>query len=338
MKFASWHDKNYRKLLIIPAILLVLSLAYLAYFYLETGDIINKDITLTGGSSFSIDTKTSIAEMTTYLSSENFNDFNVNSISDLSGNQIQLIITIGEGKENEMKSALENFLGYELTEENSSIESTSASLSQDFYKQLVVAVILAFFWMAAVVFVIFAKGIKIKIFAVIANLLFGIFMGNFFLSLRPIISLIIFLIFSTILIRTYIKYSVPAFAVMLSAFADIVMTLAVVNFLGFRLSTAGIVAFLMLIGYSVDTDILLTTRLLKKKEGINSAMYGALKTGMTMTITSIIAIVTALIIIYRFETVLNQIFTILLIGLGFDIFNTWVTNAGIIKWYMEKKE
>ena len=137
--------------------------------------------------------------------------------------------------------------------------------------------------------------------------------------------------------RIYIKKSVPAFAVILSAFADIIMTLAVINLVGIELSTAGIVAFLMLIGYSVDTDILLTTRLLRRREGVNASLFKAFKTGMTMTITSIVAVMTALIAIYSFESVLNQIFTILLIGLGFDMFNTWVTNASIIKWYVGKQ-
>ena len=124
---------------------------------------------------------------------------------------------------------------------------------------------------------------------------------------------------------------------MLSAFADIVMTLAIVNLLGIKLSVAGIVAFLMLIGYSVDTDILLTTRLLKKHQSTNAALFRAFKTGTTMTITSIIAITAALIVVFPFASVLNQIFTILLIGLGFDLSNTWITNASIIKWYVETK-
>jgi preprotein translocase subunit SecF len=93
----------------------------------------------------------------------------------------------------------------------------------------------------------------------------------------------------------------------------------------------------MIIGYSVDTDILLTTRLLKRKEGINESLFGAFKTGTTMTLTSIIAVASALIAVYSFDSVLNQIFTILLIGLGFDLFNTWITNASIIKWYTEEK-
>jgi len=33
----------------------------------------------------------------------------------------------------------------------------------------------------------------------------------------------------------------------------------------------------------------------------------------------------------------RQIFLILALGLSADIINTWLTNAGIIKWYCDKK-
>jgi preprotein translocase subunit SecF len=336
VRFESWYDKNYKKLLIAPAALLALSLIFLLVFYVQTGDIIYKDVSLKGGSTITILTDTPLQELNDHLS-ENFDDFSINTVSDNAGNQIQLVITASEENSETIETAIEEYLGYELTTENSSKETTSSSLSTDFYKQLIVAVLLAFFWMAAVVFLIFAKGKGIKFWVVVLNVLLGFFMGNFFLTLPSIFSAVIFLAFAGALVYIYVKNSVPAFAVMLSAFADIVMTLAIVNILGIKLSTAGIVAFLMLIGYSVDTDILLTTRLLKKKEGINSAILRAFKTGTTMTITSIIAIATAFIAIYSFSSVLNQIFMILLIGLGLDLFNTWITNASILKWYAEEK-
>ncbi len=336
MKFESWYDKNYKKLLIIPAAILALSLIYLTIFSIQTGDIIHKDVSLTGGTTITLITEISQQELENVIS-QDITDFEIKTISDNAGNQLQLIITVTEENTEALEISLENFLGYELNSENSSKQSTSASLSEDFYKQLIVAVLLAFFWMAAVVFLIFGKGKKVKFWVIVLNVLLGFFMGKFFLSLPSVISAIIFLAFAGILIRTYIKNSVPAFAVMLSAFADIVMTLAIVNLFGIKLSTAGIVAFLMLIGYSVDTDILLTTRLLRKKEGVNKALWGAFKTGTTMTLTSIIAITTALIVVYSFSSVLNQIFTILLIGLGLDLFNTWITNASIIKWHVESK-
>jgi len=104
-------------------------------------------------------------------------------------------------------------------------------------------------------------------------------------------------------------------------------------------TSAGLVAFLMLIGYSVDTDILLTTRILKRHEGsLNERIFGAFKTGITMTLTSLFAVIFALIVASSFSVVLTQIFTVLAIGLGFDILNTWITNASILKWYVENKE
>jgi preprotein translocase subunit SecF len=36
--------------------------------------------------------------------------------------------------------------------------------------------------------------------------------------------------------------------------------------------------------------------------------------------------------------VLRQIFLILLIGLSFDLINTWITNASLLKWYQEGQE
>lgn len=57
-----------------------------------------------------------------------------------------------------------------------------------------------------------------------------------------------------------------------------------------------------------------------------------------MTLTSIAAVAVSLLLIYGISETLRQIFTILLIGLLFDIFNTWITNASMLKWYMEAKK
>jgi len=117
------------------------------------------------------------------------------------------------------------------------------------------------------------------------------------------------------------------------------MTLVLVNMLGIKMSTAGIVAVLMLIGYSVDTDILLTTRVLKRREdSLNQRLFGAFKTGITMTLTSLLAVVIALIVVSSFSIILTQIFTILAIGLAFDLLNTWITNVSILKWYVRSKK
>jgi len=270
--------------------MLLISVVYLWNFQNQHGDIIYKDVTLTGGTTITVlDANANIEEVKSSLIEE-FPDLKIRGISDFMTNEQKGFLLETKAGAEEIKSALESFLQYELTQENSSVEFSGSTLSEGFYHQLRLAILLAFIFMAIVVFIIF---------------------------------------------RTI----VPSAAVILAALSDIVMTIAVVNYFSMSLSTAGIVAFLLLIGYSVDTDILLTTRVLKKREGeINDRLFGALKTGVTMTLTSIVAISVSLLIVYNSSEILRQMFTILLIGLGFDLFNTWFANAAILKWYAEKKE
>jgi preprotein translocase subunit SecF len=139
-----------------------------------------------------------------------------------------------------------------------------------------------------------------------------------------------------IVVFIYFRKLLPSGIVVLCAFSDLICTVAVVNLLGIKVSTAGIAAFLMLIGYSVDTDILLTTRVLMRTEGtVFERIVNAAKTGLTMTVTAIAAVLVVLLL--SKSEVLNQIMVILLIGLLFDILNTWITNVGLLKWYLERK-
>ncbi|MFH1237354.1 MAG: protein translocase subunit SecF [Candidatus Aenigmatarchaeota archaeon] len=143
-----------------------------------------------------------------------------------------------------------------------------------------------------------------------------------------LMSIVVFIIFRSV---------VPSAAVILSAFCDIFMTLAFMQLFGIELSLAGLAAILMLIGYSVDTDIMLTSRLLKESDDktLNDKLRHALKTGLTMTLTSIGALMPLLVL--GISPVITQIATVLMIGLAFDIMNTWLTNYAILKWYCEKK-
>lgn len=284
-----WYNKYYKLLLLIPAIILIFSFVYMVVFYQTNGDFIYKDISLTGGTTITIYEKINLDKLEIGISGK-LNDLSTREIYDLITGEQKAVILETKTNATQTKEVLENYLGYELTDENSSLEFTSSIFSENFYKQLLIAILIAFIFMAIVVFIIF---------------------------------------------RTV----VPSVAVIISAFADILMTLVLVDILGLKMSLGGIIAFLMLIGYSVDTDILLTTRILKRSEGsVNERIFGAFKTGITMTLTSLLAFVVALIIVKSFSMVLAQIFTILVIGLGFDILNTWITNVSIIKWYAEKKK
>ena len=144
-------------------------------------------------------------------------------------------------------------------------------------------------------------------------------------------------IFMGIIVFITFRTFIPSIAVILAAFSDIVVTLAIFNLTGMKLSTAGIAAFLMLIGYSVDTDILLSTHLLKRKHAgsIMDRLKSAFKTGIMMSVTTIAAITVAL--FFATSETIKQIMIILLIGLLLDLVMTWIQNAGILRMYLEKK-
>jgi preprotein translocase subunit SecF len=153
---------------------------------------------------------------------------------------------------------------------------------------------------------------------------------------ESLIALAIAFLFMGLVVFIYFRTLVPSAAVILAAFSDMVVALAVINLLGIKIGTAGIAAFLMLIGYSVDTDILLTVRVLKRKEGtVMDRIISSIKTGMTMTIIAIISTIVALAVTQ--SEVIRQIMLILLIGLIADIFNTWIQNVGLLRLYVESK-
>jgi len=153
--------------------------------------------------------------------------------------------------------------------------------------------------------------------------------------------LLIALLFSFILMAIVVFISfrtfIPSIAVISAALTDILATLVVIDLIEIKLSAAGIVAFLLVIGYSIDTDILLTTRLLKRKE--EGAFYERLKhsmiTGLTMTVASIVALSVGYFVAIPEE--LKQIFLIIIIALFFDIIATYGGNAGILIQYCKKR-
>lgn len=290
-KIKNIYDKQYKKLLIIPFALLFLAIVLILFKFAATGDFINRDVSLKGGVTVTVP-----ADNIDILRLENNlkndfpeNDVGVRSLSKF-GRQTGFIVVadVTQDQSSLLLQKIQERANLKLTEKDYSIEIIGSSLGASFFKEIIIALLIAFLFMGLVVFLYF---------------------------------------------RTF----VPSLAVILAAFSDIIITLAIVNLLNFKLSSAGIAAFLMLIGYSVDTDILLSTRVLKRKEGeVMDRVYGALKTGLTMAVTTIIAITVAL--IFTQSEVIKQIMSILLIGLFVDIINTWIQNVGLLRLYLERKE
>lgn len=282
------YDKEYKKLLIIPNLLLLLAVIQIIAQVAITGDFVEKSVSLSGGSTISILKEADALELQGYLTKKfPTYDISVRSITDR-GTTIGITID-SAAQTNEDILALITALTERLDIKRSDIavEVTGSALGKSFFRQTFAAMGFAFLLMAIVVFL-------------------------------------------------YFRTLVPSLAVLLAAFTDIVVTLAVFNLIGEKLTPAGIAAFLMLIGYSVDTDILLSTHVLRRKEGtILERTLGAVKTGATMTVTSLVAIAVGL--FFTNSPVVRQIMLILFIGLLVDTISTWIQNAAIVRMYMEKK-
>lgn len=294
----SFYDKYYKQLLIIPFLMLLAAIIVIGVQYAQTGEFINKGISLKGGTAITITQDFASLDSIDAATLEQVlrHDFPKADISVRTQQQLSEIVAIDvevditdDVQLEAFKQSLMNAVP-ELSHEeiSQSIRTSGSALGSAFFKQIIQAMIIAFVLMGIVVFIQF-------------------------------------------------KVPTPSLAVILAAFSDIIVTLAIINIMGMKVSTAGIAAFLMLIGYSVDTDILLSTRVLKNKEGtVYQRIISALKTGLTMNITTLVAVGVGLLV--SESAVITQIMTIIFIGLLVDMINTWIQNAGILRLYVEKKE
>ena len=284
------YSKHYKKFLLLWVIICLLIIANLFYMYSTTGDVMRKDVSLTGGTTISIygNSLPNVNELSNYLSNKISEEVFVRTLNDItSGKQVAVIVET-KADANLTQNAIEQFLGYPLTSDNSTIEVSGSNLSSSFYKQLIIALLISFLFMGITVFIIF-------------------------------------------------KAPVPSLAVIQCGLFDVLGALVIANIFSLRVSTAGIAALLMMMGYSVGTDILLTTKVLKRRgeNTIDYRMKSAFKTGIIMTLTSLVAVLLAYFVVT--SPVLKQIFFILSAGLVMDVVGTWVGNAAIIKWYCDKK-
>jgi len=91
-----------------------------------------------------------------------------------------------------------------------------------------------------------------------------------------------------IVVFLFFRNPVSSLAIIFSAFSDMVIAVAAMGIFKIQLTTATIAALLMLIGYTVDSNILLTTKLTRRKEDtIEEAYLSAVSTGFTMSTTTL---------------------------------------------------
>ncbi len=144
---------------------------------------------------------------------------------------------------------------------------------------------------------------------------------------------VIALIAMSLLVFALYRSPVPSILIILSAVSDIIIILAVLSILGIDFSLPVMAALLMILGYGTDNNILLTSHMLKfgRPENINNAFM----TGLAMYSTTVCALLSMYFVSGSF--VLQQMSLTLLIGLVVDMPVTWLTNAGLLRMWLERR-
>lgn len=288
-KYEKFYKDNYKKFLLFPALLFIISLGAIFHTISVDGSPIYRDISLKGGLStvITVDTQKTQADFEGALE-QNFQEKSF-TVSELFEEGVRSGFIVDTNLEEEVfKTYIEEYFGTKFNlGENYNSNFISASLSAAFFKQAMYILVRSLILMSIVIF-------------------------------------------------AYFREIVPSGAVVLSAIFDVVVTVGILDLFKFDISIAGIGALLMLIGYSIDTDVLLTNRLIKEF-GFDyfEKTWFAFKTGVLMSFTTLMAGLSALIITN--SEVIFEIALILVVGLLVDFISTWVQNSGILLWWVEKK-
>lgn len=157
---------------------------------------------------------------------------------------------------------------------------------------------------------------------------------------RAIMVVIYSIVLTSIVVFLIFRSPIPSIAVLTGAGADILFALGAMAIFGIPLTLASFAALLMLVGFSLDTDILLTIRVLKRREGTAAERaYGAMKTGTSMSMSTMVAALAILAIAFITHiTIYYEIGAVVFAGLIGDLIATWTFNAVILLHHVQDLE
>ncbi|MFP4117196.1 MAG: hypothetical protein ACLFQ8_03555 [Candidatus Aenigmatarchaeota archaeon] len=142
-------------------------------------------------------------------------------------------------------------------------------------------------------------------------------------------------VFMGVVVLFVFRDFVPVVAILYAVSMDMIVVLAMMQVFQIPMTLASFAGLLLVIGYSVDSDVVLVTRVIKRKKGtVSERVFSAMKTNMGMMTTTL----SALTILYLATTAaaLREVASVLIIALLIDFVSTWFGNASLIRWWVER--
>lgn len=287
------YFNNYKKILIIPFVLLAINLFIIIYTFAITGTPFYLDSSLTGGASLTFN----------YNEQIDAEDFKQYMIDSLGTEDITIVV---------LRSALSNtIIGYEVQTEETYTEEMIRSGVETYIGTTLAAEDISFGRQSSLI-------------------------GESFMTDSLKLLFLGFILISCVSFF-YFRNIVPSLSITFSTLSDFVGIIAMLDLFQIKLSVATIGALLMTLGYSTDSDILLATNILKRTEGsLKLRMKSAIKTELTMDIAAIVTF--SIMYFLSSVAIIKHIALVLLLGIVFDVINTWGQNASLQRIYSENKK
>lgn len=277
--------KGFPKLILVPIVIFLISLAILVNNFIRTGDFILRDLDLKGGTVIDIETPSPISDTTTVerMLSEKYGSAFVSNVRATAGYGIEVQVD----KDVNVNDVVKNLKSSGVVINSFSSESIGSFLGNLFFEQVVSILFVGFVFMSIVIFMIY-------------------------------------------------RSPITSFGIVFASLANILTTLAITSLLGIKISFAGFAALLMLIAYTVDTNIVLTNRVLRSTpENFRHQYKKALSTGLTLIAT--ITFTMLVILLFSPSKLLQNVSQILIVGFLFDLPYTWIFNSSMLKWWIESR-
>ncbi|MBI4360553.1 hypothetical protein HY572_02140 [Candidatus Micrarchaeota archaeon] len=160
----------------------------------------------------------------------------------------------------------------------------------------------------------------------------------FFSKLREVV--LVSLLLLGVIVFLLFRSIGPSLAVMIGPLTDIVLTAGAMSFLQIPWNLGSVAAMLMLIGFSLDSYVMLTVRILKRKEMDGPARtLDATKTAFLMNAAQVtgFGVLTALALVLQLPIYFQIGFVATLGGMA-DFFTTWFGNGPLLLWMSQRQE
>ncbi len=158
MDLKGFYKANFKKLMLLPSMVLLLSLAIIYSHHQSTGFWVDRDIDFEGGTSLTLEWGESVesVELERRMRERTGEEVSVSVATDYLGEVKSVTFESGrEVESGELKGAVEKVMGVELTGENHSVKSVGPAMGATFLQSAQRVMVAAFLLTGAVAFLLF---------------------------------------------------------------------------------------------------------------------------------------------------------------------------------------